>query len=226
MACNLFTPCMTLFEHIHSCQQNIGTGSGYDAGDGTYQRYLAGDRTSGFCAPVNNQTLPPHVQNAVCNEEIKIFDTLFTLFWDDGTWFYEYTTQATSEYIASQDNNTFTRCPSTTLNKSPSSSGLQVSGGGMATGVVIGAIAAILFCGFSGGKREWSKGTYEPTRLNLLPWTRKLVNQGPLRGTETEGVFQTEHWTAVYRPPMANRSIDWRISRLRSHVLSIIIWTA
>ncbi|KAF9067645.1 hypothetical protein BDP27DRAFT_900594 [Rhodocollybia butyracea] len=101
--------------------------------------------------------------------------------------FSEYTTQTTSEYIATQNNNTFTRCPSTTLNQSssassstaasaatsssedvsPSSSGLSGAAmGGIAAGVVTGAFAVILILWFL--------------------WWKKRVVQGNLRAHQIE----------------------------------------
>lgn len=31
-------------------------------------------------------SLPPDIQWAVCNTKIKIFDDLYTLFWNSGAW--------------------------------------------------------------------------------------------------------------------------------------------
>ncbi|KAJ3908016.1 hypothetical protein F5879DRAFT_428892 [Lentinula edodes] len=71
-----------------NCQQNIGGGSGYDAAAGDYQLYLEGSRTNGStCTPVTNQTLSTAIQTAVCNEEIRLFDSLYSLFWTDGSWY-------------------------------------------------------------------------------------------------------------------------------------------
>ncbi|KAF5393038.1 hypothetical protein D9757_001122 [Collybiopsis confluens] len=118
-----------------NCQQNIGTGSGFDAGNGVYQRYLQGIRQSGTCSPVQNLSLPVVIQSAVCNNEIKIFNNLYGLFWTSGSCkilegidlvranfvdsIYTYETITTS--IASTDNDAFTRCNSTTVNASSSS---------------------------------------------------------------------------------------------------------
>ncbi|KIK64771.1 hypothetical protein GYMLUDRAFT_160655 [Collybiopsis luxurians FD-317 M1] len=103
-----------------NCQQNIGSGSGYDAGTGAYQDYLQGSRTSGTCSPVKNQTLPTDIQTAVCNQKIKIFNDLYSLFWNDGSC--QYTLQTLTRDIASEGNNTFTHCASTTVNGTSSSS--------------------------------------------------------------------------------------------------------
>ncbi|KAJ7066330.1 hypothetical protein C8F01DRAFT_980952 [Mycena amicta] len=62
-----------------NCQQNIGTGTGFDAGVGAYQDYL------GTC---NSATgLPSDIQKAVCNQGIKIDNDLYTNGWSDGAWF-------------------------------------------------------------------------------------------------------------------------------------------
>ncbi|KAJ6573250.1 hypothetical protein B0H10DRAFT_976761 [Mycena sp. CBHHK59/15] len=71
-----------------NCQQNIGTGTGYDAGVGAYQDYLNGSFTGGTQCP--NPTLhglPTDIQTAVCNKQIKINDPLYTNGWPNGAWF-------------------------------------------------------------------------------------------------------------------------------------------
>ncbi|KAJ3913590.1 hypothetical protein F5877DRAFT_52060, partial [Lentinula edodes] len=91
-----------------NCQQNIGGGSGYDAGGyiifiltvGDYQLYLEGSRPY--------LSLSTAIQTAVCNEEIRLFDSLYSLFWTDGSC--QYTQQTINKAIASNDNNTFTHC--------------------------------------------------------------------------------------------------------------------
>ncbi|KAJ7611925.1 hypothetical protein DFH06DRAFT_154881 [Mycena polygramma] len=64
-----------------NCQQDIGTGTGYDAGVGAYQDYL------GSCSGPLNKTLPTDIQTAVCNEKIKIADGIYSNGWSDGEWF-------------------------------------------------------------------------------------------------------------------------------------------
>ncbi|KAJ4479060.1 hypothetical protein J3R30DRAFT_3702099 [Lentinula aciculospora] len=169
-----------------SCQQNIGSGSGYDAPIGDYQLYLQGSRTNGTCSPVRNQTLPTAIQTAVCNEEIKLFDSLYSLFWADGSWYYMYTEQTISKSIASNNNNTFTHCASTTLNhtstssssasatSSPSSSvSTRLSGGtvgGIVVGTIVGAVAAALMMWFCWWKRKQSRKTVKPEN-KIEPFT-------------------------------------------------------
>jgi hypothetical protein len=81
-----------------SCQQDIGTGTGFDAGAalsfflvrlhahshpgvGAYQDYL------GPCGSPQTFKLPTDIQTAVCNEKIKIDDDIYTNGWSDGSWF-------------------------------------------------------------------------------------------------------------------------------------------
>ncbi|KAI0346071.1 hypothetical protein BDW22DRAFT_1352063 [Trametopsis cervina] len=98
-----------------TCQQGFSHSSvGYDAGQGAYQDYLRGSRTSGFCSPNTNQSLPTAIQNAVCNQNIKIANDLYGLFWTDGAWFYEYTAQTLQKNFAATNGNDFTHCKSTT----------------------------------------------------------------------------------------------------------------
>ncbi|KAK7451740.1 hypothetical protein VKT23_012420 [Stygiomarasmius scandens] len=120
-----------------TCQQGFSQNpNGYDAGKGAYQMYLTADR-SGFCSPNKNQSLPDDIQAAVCNQKIKIFDDLYSLFWGDGTWFYQFTAQTINRDINSKANNTFTHCDSTTIHSTSSSddstsapSSTSVSGSG------------------------------------------------------------------------------------------------
>ncbi|KAF7308264.1 hypothetical protein HMN09_00674300 [Mycena chlorophos] len=155
-----------------NCQQNIGTGSGIDAGVGAYADYL------GTC---NSTTavvgLPSDIQTAVCNQKIKIDDDLYTNGWPDGAWFYVFTSETIVKDNAAAGNNSFTHCASTTLNQTSSSTSPSKSktsstssasstsvndtatkhkskiGGGAAAGIAIGAVAVIaaafaawLFC--------------------------------------------------------------------------------
>ncbi|KAL0951765.1 hypothetical protein HGRIS_008437 [Hohenbuehelia grisea] len=70
-----------------TCQQGTRTAvNGFDAGVNAYQQYLTGSRTR-FCSPNTNQTLPAAIQRAVCNNNIKISNTLYGIFWGDGQWF-------------------------------------------------------------------------------------------------------------------------------------------
>ncbi|KAJ6548860.1 hypothetical protein B0H19DRAFT_194595 [Mycena capillaripes] len=64
-----------------NCQQDIGTGTGFDAGVGAYGDYL------GSCGNPQSFKLPTDIQTAVCNEKIKINDDLYSNGWGDGAWF-------------------------------------------------------------------------------------------------------------------------------------------
>ncbi|THU77845.1 hypothetical protein K435DRAFT_583271, partial [Dendrothele bispora CBS 962.96] len=68
-----------------TCQQGFSQSStGFDAGKGAYQMYLTAGR-DGFCHPNTNQSFPDNIQTAVCNQKIKVFDSLYSLFWGDGS---------------------------------------------------------------------------------------------------------------------------------------------
>ncbi|KAJ3987660.1 hypothetical protein F5890DRAFT_1626531 [Lentinula detonsa] len=163
----------------HALLENIGGGSGYDAPAGDYQLYLQGSRINSTCSPVQNQTLPTSIQTAVCNEEIKLFDSLYSLFWTDGSWYYMYTEQSISKAIASNNNNTFTHCASTTLNgtttasgsSSPASSNLSSSHssnlnggaiGGIVVGAIVGVVVTALLMWFCWWKRKEGKKATKP----------------------------------------------------------------
>ncbi|KAF7370066.1 hypothetical protein MSAN_00636600 [Mycena sanguinolenta] len=93
-----------------NCQQNIGTGSGYDAGVGAYTDYLNG------CSNPQSKQLPSDIQTAVCNEKLKIDDDIYTNAWPDGSWFYIYTSETIQKDNIVANNNSFTHCASTTVN--------------------------------------------------------------------------------------------------------------
>ncbi|KAG2073821.1 hypothetical protein BDR04DRAFT_1094398 [Suillus decipiens] len=89
-----------------NCQEDPDPGNvyGISAGSGAYTTYLAG------CGPGTNQSLPVDIQQAVCNENIKIDNFLYNrTFWSDGS------CRWTADYAVEQqeinNNNTFTVCP-------------------------------------------------------------------------------------------------------------------
>ncbi|KDQ49994.1 hypothetical protein JAAARDRAFT_63400 [Jaapia argillacea MUCL 33604] len=93
-----------------NCQQDLpgGSPSGIDAGVTAYALYRT--QTDGsFCSPNTNQSLPTNIQAAVCNENIKLDNFLYSLFWTDGSCVYTEDT-GNSDHIAN-NNNTFTHCP-------------------------------------------------------------------------------------------------------------------
>ncbi|KIJ67430.1 hypothetical protein HYDPIDRAFT_108200 [Hydnomerulius pinastri MD-312] len=97
-----------------NCQWDApgGPSIGIDAGTGAYAMYRA--PTGPFCAPGTNQSLPADIQTAVCNSGIKLDNFLYELFWVDGSWSFVYTMETASRDQATNNNNTFTHCNSTT----------------------------------------------------------------------------------------------------------------
>ncbi|KAH7886800.1 hypothetical protein F5I97DRAFT_1936419 [Phlebopus sp. FC_14] len=95
-----------------NCQWDVpgGSSTGIDAGVGAYALYRA--PTGRFCSPGTNQSLPADIQTAVCNSGIKLDDFLYELFWSDGSCVYTMETASVDQ--ATNNNNTFTHCNSTT----------------------------------------------------------------------------------------------------------------
>ncbi|KAG7086127.1 hypothetical protein E1B28_002086 [Marasmius oreades] len=106
-----------------TCQKGVqSSGTGFDAGKGAYQIYLTGDRKTGFCQPQTNKTLPADIQSAVCNEKINIYDDLYNIDWDDGSWFYIFMSQTITKDQIANPNKVFTKCPQNAVSVSPSNS--------------------------------------------------------------------------------------------------------
>ncbi|KAG1722452.1 uncharacterized protein EDB91DRAFT_1256074 [Suillus paluster] len=83
-----------------------GNAVGITAVPGDYGTYLGG------CSPITDQSLPSIVQQAVCNENIKIDNFLYNRsYWSDGSWFYRWTVEYAQEQQIANNNNTFTVCP-------------------------------------------------------------------------------------------------------------------
>ncbi|KAI0691301.1 hypothetical protein C8T65DRAFT_730679 [Cerioporus squamosus] len=76
-----------------------------DRASGGYQAYL------GSCKPSSNRTLDATVQEAVCNQGIRIEDPLYDIFWSDGTWAYGWFEGTTELRRQANNNQTFSRCP-------------------------------------------------------------------------------------------------------------------
>ncbi|OJT02085.1 hypothetical protein TRAPUB_7501 [Trametes pubescens] len=89
-----------------NCQLDPKAGNevGIDAPSGTYTKYR------GACGAGTNKSLDAETQQAVCNKNIKIDDFLYGG-WDDGAWFYVWTKENAEVTHATNNNNTFTRCP-------------------------------------------------------------------------------------------------------------------
>ncbi|KAG8772721.1 hypothetical protein FRC12_002918, partial [Ceratobasidium sp. 428] len=103
-----------------NCQYGVGSGTNGDTGDdakpGSYGVYL------GKCSPITNQSLPNTAQTAACNQGISIPNYLYTLFWNQGDWYYEYTRQTADLQIQSKQNGTKCAAPK------PPASGSNSSG--------------------------------------------------------------------------------------------------
>ncbi|KAG1878979.1 hypothetical protein F4604DRAFT_1891965 [Suillus subluteus] len=86
-----------------NCQEDADPGdvTGIDAAPGTYTTYLAS------CGTSTNYSLPASIQQAVCNENIKLDNFLYNrTYWPDGS-----CTYYAVEQQAINNNNTFTVCP-------------------------------------------------------------------------------------------------------------------
>ncbi|KAG2148947.1 hypothetical protein DEU56DRAFT_86923 [Suillus clintonianus] len=102
-----------------NCQWDVDSGSpnGIDAGVGAYGMYL-----NPTCAPVN-QSLPAEVQTAVCNKGIKLANFLYSLFWNNGAWFYVYTADDAQKDEAASNNNMYSsNCANAATSSIPSPS--------------------------------------------------------------------------------------------------------
>ncbi|KAI0728171.1 hypothetical protein C8Q72DRAFT_885684 [Fomitopsis betulina] len=95
--------------------------TGYDAGKGAYYLYRWSESggVGQYCGAGTNQSLPTNIQAAVCNQNIRLDDFLYGLFWTDGSWYYEYTREDAEQTHATNNNKTFSHCPN---NSEPSSS--------------------------------------------------------------------------------------------------------
>lgn len=98
-----------------NCQWDVGSNdtNGIDAGNSAYYIYRFSDTDGQYCGPGTNQSLPTAIQTAVCNTDIRLDDFLYVLFWNTGAWFYSYTREWAQQDQATNANNTFQHCPST-----------------------------------------------------------------------------------------------------------------
>ncbi|KZP30173.1 hypothetical protein FIBSPDRAFT_1038514 [Athelia psychrophila] len=136
-----------------NCQLGTGSENGHNEYPGAYQTYLNG------CSPVTNQGLSGPIQNLVCSNNLKIADELYSLFWSNGTWIYEDAREAIQQNFVANGNNSFTHCPSTTINTTsslpaqPSSTNTSTAkhsslSGGAIGGIAIAVVAGLAFAGF------------------------------------------------------------------------------
>ncbi|KAJ7366245.1 hypothetical protein DFH08DRAFT_833785 [Mycena albidolilacea] len=89
-ACCCNSIAFTLSMLCLNCQAPIGTGSGYDAPAGTLQNYLNAsiDGThKSHCYVPTYQNFTTDIQTAVCNQNMKILDDMYTVAWRDGSWY-------------------------------------------------------------------------------------------------------------------------------------------
>ncbi|KAH9944607.1 hypothetical protein B0H21DRAFT_779517 [Amylocystis lapponica] len=75
------------------------------SGVGAYQMYTS---QGSACTNPVNQTLPTDVQAAVCNQDIRIIDTFYGIFWDNGAC--TYTRESAETNMAAHPNDTYTHC--------------------------------------------------------------------------------------------------------------------
>ncbi|KAI0744047.1 hypothetical protein C8Q80DRAFT_1326431 [Daedaleopsis nitida] len=89
-----------------NCQYDTDNGSivGFDAPPGTYNKYR-----HGCVETASNHTLPPSVQDAVCNLGIRLDDLLYSPAWSDGSC--AWTKDHSSLQHVAKNNNTFMHCP-------------------------------------------------------------------------------------------------------------------
>ncbi|KZP30135.1 hypothetical protein FIBSPDRAFT_1038478 [Athelia psychrophila] len=127
-----------------NCQQGTGTDvlpdQGINGAPGAYETYLFG------CAPITNQSLPSNVQQTVCNNELKIDDDMYGIFWPNGQWIYEEARSQIQAGFTAKANNTFSaHCNTTTPTPTPKHSSIS---GGAIGGIAVAAIAGLAFAGF------------------------------------------------------------------------------
>ncbi|KAI0728170.1 hypothetical protein C8Q72DRAFT_412526 [Fomitopsis betulina] len=105
-----------------NCQwdTNASSVNGIDAGVPAYYMYRFSEG-GGYCGAGTNQSLPTNIQSAVCNEDIKLQKFLYTLFWNNGAWFYTYTRETAQTDYASNGDGVFTCSSSSTSSATPSS---------------------------------------------------------------------------------------------------------
>ncbi|KAG1903473.1 uncharacterized protein F5891DRAFT_1019648 [Suillus fuscotomentosus] len=120
-----------------NCQEDAVAGdvAGIDAAPGTYTTYLA------TCGASTNQSLPAGIQQAVCNENIKIDNFLYNRsYWSDGSC--RWTADYAVEQQAINNNNTFTVCPNQVSPSAslPTSTTAPTAGGSPTSTIIASAL--------------------------------------------------------------------------------------
>ncbi|KAF8194373.1 hypothetical protein K438DRAFT_1674240, partial [Mycena galopus ATCC 62051] len=110
-----------------NCQQDIGTGTGYDAPAGTMQKYFNASydgtkSVQSHCYTPVYKNFSTDIQTDVCNQDIKILKDLYPIEWSDGSWYSVHTSETLHEDTINEANNSFPACnqPSNTTNPSHS----------------------------------------------------------------------------------------------------------
>ncbi|KAH9935274.1 uncharacterized protein B0H18DRAFT_408087 [Fomitopsis serialis] len=111
-----------------NCQWDVdgGSANGIDAGVPAYYWYRFSDSNGQYCGDGTNQTLPSNIEQAVCNQGIKLENFLYRLFWNTGAWFYTYTRE-TGEQDHAADGTNIYHCASSTTSSTPSKSSAPTS---------------------------------------------------------------------------------------------------
>ncbi|EPS94401.1 hypothetical protein FOMPIDRAFT_1026204 [Fomitopsis schrenkii] len=133
-ACCCNSIAFTLSMLCLNCQwdTNSQNSTGYDAGKGAYYLYRWSGQGGTYCGAGTNQSLPDNIQTAVCNQNIRLDNFLYDLFWVDGSC--EYTRETAEQDHATSNNQTFQHCSNNSEPSSSSSAPQSGStGGGSAT---------------------------------------------------------------------------------------------
>ncbi|KZT70954.1 hypothetical protein DAEQUDRAFT_153885 [Daedalea quercina L-15889] len=111
-----------------NCQWDTPSSSvnGIDAGVPAYYMYRFSSNDQ-YCGDGTNQSLSASIQEAVCNEDIKLQNFLYNLFWNTGAWFYTYTREAAQQDEASDGDNIYYCSSSTTSSATSSTSTTAVA---------------------------------------------------------------------------------------------------
>ncbi|KAG2104709.1 uncharacterized protein F5147DRAFT_775533 [Suillus discolor] len=92
--------------------------------------------------PTEEQDVNPNIQQAVCNENIKIDNFLYNRsYWSDGSWYYQWTADYAVEQQVINNNNTFMVCPNQVLPSAslPTSTTAPTAGGSAIVTTIVSA---------------------------------------------------------------------------------------